>query len=71
VIATAGVAAAAISSALALSSEGWDPKLGEPLVLSMLAVWVTLSYVFGGLFAWRRRPDSRFGPLMIAAGFAA
>jgi hypothetical protein len=37
----------------------------------MLAVWVTLSYVFGGLFAWRRRPDSRFGPLMIAAGFAA
>jgi signal transduction histidine kinase len=70
VIATAGVAAAAISSALALSTEGWDPKLGEPLVLSMLAVWVTLSYVLGGVFAWRRRPDSRFGPLMIAAGFA-
>ena len=67
-IATAGVAAAATSCALALSSAGWDPKLGEPLVLSMLAVWVTLSYVLGGLFAWRRRPDSRFGPLMIAAG---
>ena len=69
-IATAGVVAAATSCALALSSEGWDPELGEPLVLSMLAVWVTLSYVLGGLFAWRRRPDSRFGPLMIAAGVA-
>ena len=67
-IATAGIAAAATSCALALSTEGWDPKLGEPLVISMLAVWVTLSYVLGGLFAWRRRPDSRFGPLMIAAG---
>jgi len=70
VLATAGIAAAAISCSLALSSEGWDPELGEPLVLSMLAVWVTLSYVLGGLFAWRRRPDSAFGPLMIAAGFA-
>jgi len=68
VIATAGIAAAATSCALALSTEGWDPKLGEPLVISMLAVWVTLSYVLGGLFAWRRRSDSRFGPLMIAAG---
>ena len=67
-IATAGVAAATTSCALALSTEGWDPKLGEPLVISMLAVWVTLSYVLGGLFAWRRRSDSRFGPLMIAAG---
>ena len=67
-IATAGIAAAATSCALALSTEGWDPKLGEPLVISMLAVWVTLSYVLGGLFAWRRRSDSRFGPLMIAAG---
>ena len=33
--------------------------------------WITLTYVFAGLVAWRRRPESRFGPLMIAAGFAA
>ena len=26
--------------------------------------------MFSGLVAWRRRPDSRFGPLMIAGGFA-
>ena len=28
------------------------------------------SYVLCGLVAWSRRPASRFGPLMIAAGFA-
>ncbi|HMI29072.1 MAG TPA: histidine kinase [Gaiellaceae bacterium] len=28
-----------------------------------------LSYVACGLIAWSRRPESRFGPLMVAAGF--
>ena len=35
-----------------------------------LNAWVVLPYVIAGLVAWRRRPDSRFGVLMIAAGFA-
>jgi hypothetical protein len=69
VIAVVGSAAAGISCALALSSGGVGGELGEAVVLAMLTVWVTLSYVLCGLFAWRRRPDSRFGPLMIAAGF--
>ena len=29
-----------------------------------------MPYILGGLIAWSRRPDSRLGPLMIAAGFA-
>jgi hypothetical protein len=43
--------------------------LGEPLVIALLGNWITLSYVLGGLLAWARRPASRFGPLMITAGF--
>jgi signal transduction histidine kinase len=44
--------------------------LGEPLVVALLANWLTVSYILCGLFAWWRRPDSRFGALMVAAGFA-
>jgi signal transduction histidine kinase len=42
----------------------------EPGLQAALLAWVSLPYVLGGLIAWRRRPDSRFGPLMVAAGFA-
>ena len=45
-------------------------ELGEPLVVATLANWLTVSYVLCGLFAWWRRPDSRFGVLMVGAGFA-
>jgi signal transduction histidine kinase len=31
--------------------------------------WIIFGYVFAGLIAWWRRPSSRFGLLMIAAGF--
>jgi hypothetical protein len=65
----AGCAAASISLALALSNEAIGPELGEPLVIALLADWITVAYVFGGLVAWRRRPESGFGPLMIVAGF--
>jgi signal transduction histidine kinase len=69
-IAIGGCAAAATSVTLALLSEGVGGELGEPLVIAILTGLLTLSYVLCGLFAWRRRGDSRFGPLMIAAGFA-
>src|SRR4030095_10023637 len=29
----------------------------------------TLPFIAAGIVAWRRRPDSAFGPLMILAGF--
>jgi signal transduction histidine kinase len=32
--------------------------------------WISVPYVLVGLIAWRRRPDSRLGVLMLAAGFA-
>jgi hypothetical protein len=49
-----------------LSSE----ELDHPGIQGALLGWITLSYVLSGLIAWSRRPESRFGPLMIAAGFA-
>jgi signal transduction histidine kinase len=70
VIATAGSAAAATSFVLALRSDIVAGELGEPLVIAMLTDWLTLSYVLCGLLVWSRRPASRFGPLMIVAGFA-
>ena len=40
-------------------------------MLALLSAWITVSYVLCGLIAWLRRPASRFGPLMIAAGFVS
>jgi signal transduction histidine kinase len=69
-IALAGCAAAANSFSRAFQNPAVGSELGEPLVVALLANWLTLSYVLCGLFAWWRRPDSRFGVLMVAAGFA-
>jgi signal transduction histidine kinase len=41
-----------------------------PHVHAAIVAWITLSYVVCGLIAWWRRPESRFGPLMVVAGFA-
>jgi signal transduction histidine kinase len=68
-IAIVGCAAATTSFTLAVAGEGVGVELGEPLVIATLTALLTLSYVLCGLFAWRRRPASRFGPLMVAAGF--
>jgi signal transduction histidine kinase len=65
----AGCVVAAISLALALTNPAIGSELGEPLVIALLADWIVIAYVFGGLVAWSRRPASRFGPLMIVAGF--
>jgi signal transduction histidine kinase len=42
----------------------------EPRVEAAIIGWIVFSYVIGGLIAWWRRPESPFGLLMIAAGFA-
>jgi signal transduction histidine kinase len=65
-IALAGCAAAAAAGVLALTSD----HVSEPGVRATLVVWVVLPYVLAGVAAWWRRPESRFGPLMVAAGFA-
>ncbi len=71
VLALVGCAAAASSLTLVLMSDVASGGVGEPLVLALLSSWITLAYVLCGLIAWMRRPTSRFGPLMIAAGFAS
>jgi signal transduction histidine kinase len=64
-IAVLGCAAAGLSMFLALNSD----HVAEPGLQAALMDWITLPYILAGVFAWSRRPDSRFGPLMIAAGF--
>ena len=68
VVAVAGGWAAGCSLALALTNDSISKDLGQPLVIALLSVWITLSYVLCGLLAWWHRPASRFGPLLIAAG---
>ncbi len=47
-----------------------DSRIAEPGLQAALLDWITLPYILAGVIAWARRPDSRFGPLMVAAGFA-
>ena len=65
-IVLAGCAAAVAGFALSLEGEYGR----APYVHASLVAWITLSYVLCGLIAWQRRPESGFGPLMVAAGFA-
>jgi signal transduction histidine kinase len=64
-IAFAGAAATAVATALALTSD----HVETPGIQAFLVDWIILGYVVSGVIAWWRRPDSRFGPLMVAAGF--
>jgi signal transduction histidine kinase len=65
VIGLAGVVAAATTLALGLANDEVD-HVGIRVFLND---WITLNYIVAGLIAWWRRPDSRFGLLMVAAGF--
>jgi signal transduction histidine kinase len=64
-IALAGCVATAIATALAVTSDHVD----TPGVQALLVGWIILGYVISGTVAWWRRPESRFGPLMILGGF--
>jgi signal transduction histidine kinase len=64
-IGLAGVVAAATTVALGLTNEEVD-HVG---IRAFLNDWITLNFILAGLVAWWRRPDSRFGLLMIVAGF--
>jgi signal transduction histidine kinase len=65
-ISLAGCAAAACTFVISLTSD----DLVQPVVRALLLDWITLPYILSGVVAWWRRPDSRFGPLLIFAGFA-
>jgi signal transduction histidine kinase len=64
-IALVGCVAGGVVIALGLTSDHVD----TPAVQILLVNWIGLGYVFAGAVAWWRRPESRFGPLMVAAGF--
>jgi signal transduction histidine kinase len=59
-----GLVAALSAFVFALTSE----QLEHPLTQASIHAWISLSYVLCGLIAWHRRPHSRLGPLMVAAG---
>jgi signal transduction histidine kinase len=59
------VASCVVTAALASINE----ELFQPALRVLLVWWVTLPFIAAGIVAWRRRPDSSFGPLMIASGF--
>jgi signal transduction histidine kinase len=65
-IAVVAIAGTAGTILLQLASDDGGPDPG--LQISLLA-WIILPYVLGGLVAWYRTPESRFGPLMVTAGF--
>jgi signal transduction histidine kinase len=65
-IVLAGCVAAAGSVFMALASD----HLREAGLQAALLDWITLPFILAGVIAWSQRPDSRFGPLMVAGGFA-
>ena len=64
-LALAGCVAAGVSFAVAFASD----HVNDALVDAALLDWIVLPYILAGVVAWWRRPESRFGPLMVAAGF--
>jgi len=64
-VALAGCAAAALAVVLLLRA---NPPGAGPR--AALVGWITLAYVICGAIAWVGRPDTRFGPLLVAAGIA-
>jgi len=60
----------AVGTATFLLAFGSDHVLDPGLQASLYCL-IEVPYILGGVIAWWRRPDSRFGPLMIAAGYTA
>jgi signal transduction histidine kinase len=66
-LASGAVVIGAFVVLLASSAE----ELDQPGLRAALACWVTTPYIVAGVIAWRRRPDSRLGVLMVVAGYAS
>ena len=64
-IALAGLVAGVASVALIADSDH-NPEPGPTIAIGLLLGW---SFIGTGLFAWWRRPASRFGPMMAGVGF--
>jgi signal transduction histidine kinase len=66
-LALGGFAVGAACFLLAFDSD----HVQDPGLQASLYCLIEVPYILGGVVAWWRRPDSRFGPLMIAAGYTA
>jgi signal transduction histidine kinase len=64
-LAVLGLAAAVASVVLVAG----DEEIREPRARALLVGWIVAAYAACGLIAWSRRPESRLGPLMVAAAF--
>ncbi len=65
-IAIAGVVVCAVLLALAIHSVGGHHRD----LIAIFGPVIGAAFVGTGLFAWLRRPDNRFGALMVAVGFS-
>jgi len=61
----AGIGATAVTAWAVADS----PILVDPKSVSIWRALVVASYVSVGLYRWWRRPDGRFGPLLVGNGF--
>ena len=65
VIAAAALVAGLVGSAVVLGSDHFSDR-----IWALFGPVVGWSFVGTGMYAWRRRPESRFGVLMMVLGFA-
>jgi signal transduction histidine kinase len=63
--------AGALSGVALLMLAEANAEVTQPVLRAALASWITIPYIAAGLIAWRGRPDSKLGELMVAAGFAS
>ena len=65
--------AIAVGAVVAVSGSVWlaftSERVSQPWRQAILFAWMISIYVLCGLLAWWRRPGSRLGMLMVAAGF--
>jgi len=65
-IAIFGALAGIVMVAMAMT----NPELHQPGMRAMLACWITIPYIAAGVVAWKQKPASKLGLLMVIAGFA-
>jgi hypothetical protein len=69
-MAALSVAAGLVALALTLTSDHEELRaVGHP-AFAPFVLLIGWSFAGSGLVAWHRRPDSRFGPLMLGVSFA-
>ena len=64
-VATAAAVVAALLIVLALTGE----DVAGPALSAFLVCWLFIPYVAAGLIAWKRRPESKLGRLIVITGF--